>query len=186
MKKNIGSVLGLYPTPSTIIGTVVEGKVNWSTIAHVGIVGVDFIMLSIGKERYTSIGIKENKAVSVNLVSEDMVVEADYVGIVSGSKVDKSQVFKYYMGELNVPIIDKSPLVMECELVDIYDSKDYDNFILKVVHTHVEEDRLNENGNIDYEKVRPVLFELPTASYLRTGDLVAKCWNIGKEYKKSE
>lgn len=28
MKKNIGSVVGLYPTPSTIIGTVVEGKVN--------------------------------------------------------------------------------------------------------------------------------------------------------------
>lgn len=186
MKKNIGSVVGLYPTPSTIIGTVVGDKVNWSNIAHIGIIGLDSIMLSIRKGRYTNLGIKENKTVSVNLVNEDMLVEADYVGIVSGESVDKSQVFKYHMGELkNVPIIDKSPLSMECELVDIYDTKDYDNFILKVVHTHVEEDKLDENGKINYEKVRPLLFEMPTTSYLRTGDVVAKCWNIGREYKNS-
>lgn len=28
-----------------------------------------------------------------------MLVEADYVGIVSGKTVDKSQVFEYHMGE---------------------------------------------------------------------------------------
>ncbi len=185
MKKNIGSVVGLYPTPSTIIGTMVDGKVNWSNIAHIGIVGLDSIMLSIRKGRYTNLGIEQNKTVSVSLVSEDMIVEADYVGIVSGKSVDKSKVFKYHMGELNVPIIDKSPLVMECELVDIYDTQDYANFILKVVHTHVEEDKLDEKGKISYEKIRPLLFEMPTQSYLRTGVVVAKCWNVGKEYKNS-
>ncbi len=183
MKKNVGSVLALYPTPTTIIGTVVDGKVNWSNIAHIGIIGLDSIMLSIRKLRHTNRGIKENKTLTVNLVSEDMLVEADYVGLVSGKNVDKSNIFEYHMGELeNTPIIDKSPLVMECELVDIYDTKDYENFILKVVHTHVEQDKLNENGKIDYEKVRPLLFEMPTASYLKTGDVVAKCWKIGKEY----
>lgn len=186
MKKNIGSVVALYPTPSTIVGTVIGDKVNWINIAHIGIIGLDSIMLSMRKSHYTNQGIKENKTVSVNLVSEDMLVEADYVGLVSGKSVDKSQVFKYHMGELkNAPIIDKSPLSMECEVVDIYDTKDYDNFILKVVHTHVEEDRLDENGKINYEKVRPLLFEMPTHTYLKTGDVVAKCWNIGKEYKNS-
>jgi flavin reductase (DIM6/NTAB) family NADH-FMN oxidoreductase RutF len=165
---------------------VVEGKVNWSNVAHIGIIGLDSIMLSIRKGRHTNIGMKENKTVSVNIVNEDMVVEADYVGLVSGKTVDKSKVFEYHMGELkNVPIIDKSPLAMECELVDIYDTKDYDNFILKVVHTHVEEEALDEKGKIDYEKVRPLLFEMPTTSYLKTGDVVAKCWNIGREYKNS-
>ncbi|KZL91784.1 flavin reductase [Clostridium magnum] len=74
---------------------------------------------------------------------------------------------------------------MECELVDIYDTKDYENFILKVVHTHVEEDKLDENENINYEKVRPLLFEMPTRTYLRTGDVAGKCWSAGKEYKNS-
>ena len=186
MKKNIGSVIGLYPTPTTIVGTVIGDKVTWINIAHIGIIGLDSIMLSMRKSHYSNEGIKKNKTVSVNLVSEDMLIEADYVGIVSGKSVDKSQVFKYHMGELkNAPIIDKSPLAMECEVVDIYDTKDYDNFILKVIHTHVEEDMLDESGNINYEKVRPILFEMPTRSYLKTGDVVAKCWNIGKEYNNS-
>lgn len=184
MKKNIGSVVGLYPTPSTVIGTVVNGTANWANVAHIGIVGLDCIMLSINKVRYTNIGIKENKTVSVNIVSEDMVVAADYVGLVSGHKEDKSEVFAYHMGELNTPIIEQSPLVMECELVDIYDTENYDNFILKVVHTHLDEDKLDKNGKIDYKKVSPVLFEMPTKTYLRTGDEIAKCWNVGREYNK--
>ncbi len=185
MKKKIGSVVALYPTPCTIVGTVIGGKVNWINIAHIGIIGLDSIMLSMGKRHYTNQGIKENKTVSVNLINEDMLVEADYVGIVSGRTTDKSQIFKYHMGELkNVPIIDKSPLAMECEVIDVYDTKDYDNFILKVVQTHVEEDMLDENGRIDFEKVKPLLFEMPARRYLRTGEAVAKCWNIGNEYKK--
>ncbi len=185
MKKDIGSVIALYPTPTTVVGTVVEGKVNWMNIAHIGIIGLDSIMISSRKSHYTNQGIKENRTLSVNLVNEDMLVEADYVGIVSGKKVDKSNVFQYHMGELkNVPIIDKSPLSMECKVIDIYDTENYDNFILKVVHTHVEEEMLDENGKIDYEKLKPLLFEMPTRNYLKTGAVVGKCWNIGNSYNK--
>ena len=185
MKKNIGPVVGLYPTPTTIVGTVVDGKVNWIHIAHIGIIGLDCIMLSSRKTHYSNQGIKENRAASVNLVSEDMLVEADYVGIVSGKTEDKSRVFEYHMGEIkNVPIIEKSPLTMECELIDIYDTELYDNFILKVVHTYAEENMLDENGKLDYMKLKPILFEMPTRSYLKTGEVVAKCWDIGKRYTK--
>lgn len=38
MKKNIGAVNVLYPLPIVIIGTEVEGKPNYITIAHVGII----------------------------------------------------------------------------------------------------------------------------------------------------
>ncbi len=38
MQKNIGSVMGLYPTPVTVVGTVSEGRVNWLPVAHVGVV----------------------------------------------------------------------------------------------------------------------------------------------------
>ena len=37
-KKNLGSILALYPTPVTIIGAMVEGKPNWMLVAHVGII----------------------------------------------------------------------------------------------------------------------------------------------------
>lgn len=50
MKKNIGNVLALYPTPAVVVGTEVNGKVNWLLVAHVGIIGHDLIMLSMFKK----------------------------------------------------------------------------------------------------------------------------------------
>ncbi len=47
--KNIGKVNALYPTPVTIVGTTVDGKINWINIAHVGIIGINEIILSIIK-----------------------------------------------------------------------------------------------------------------------------------------
>jgi len=184
MKKNIGSVVGLYPTPATVIGTVVGDKVNWINIAHIGIVGLDCVMISSRKEHFSNEGFKENKTLSINLINEKILKAADYIGMVSGKKIDKSEVFKYHMGELlNTPLIDDSYLSMECEVVDIYEHGNYDNFILKVVNTYVEEEMLDENGNINYEKIRPILFEMPTRSYLKTGEKVGKCWSIGKDFQ---
>ena len=92
MRKNIGSVLALYPTPVTVVGADVNGKENWLLVAHVGIMGHDHIMISCAKPHYTNQGIKEMGIVSVNLVDETILADADYVGCVSGHKIDKSQV----------------------------------------------------------------------------------------------
>ena len=35
-KKNIGSLLALYPKPMTVVGAEVEGKVNWLVVGHTG------------------------------------------------------------------------------------------------------------------------------------------------------
>lgn len=176
MKKNIGSVVGLYPTPVTILGTEVDGKVNWVNIAHVGIWGVDEILLSMGKIHYSNKGIKENKTVSINIINEEMLVEADYVGLVSGKKVDKSDVFEYFYGELKgTPLIKKAPISMECEVVEVYETETHDNFIVKPINTYVDEEVLSKDGKIDYEKVKPVLFEMPNKQYLSIGKSVGKC-----------
>ena len=132
MKKNIGNVLALYPTPAVVVGTEVNGKVNWLLVAHVGIIGHDLIMLSMFKKHYTNEGVKQTGKVSVNMVNEAMLKRADYVGSVSGAKADKSDVFVYHKGESGTPVIDESPLVMECEVVDNYETETFDNFICKI------------------------------------------------------
>jgi hypothetical protein len=38
MKKSLGGINVLYPTPTVIVGAVVAGKPNFITIAHIGIV----------------------------------------------------------------------------------------------------------------------------------------------------
>lgn len=186
MKKNIGNTLALYPTPAVVVGTEVNGKVNWLLVAHVGIIGHDQIMLSLFKKHYTNEGIKQTGKVSVNIVNEAMLERADYVSCVSGAKEDKSDVFTYHSGEAGTPVIDESPLVMECEVVDNYETETFDNFICKITNTYVDEDCLNEKGKPDYDKLKPVLFEMPNYTYLRTGDTIGKCTSFGKEYKKDE
>ncbi len=180
MKKNIGSSVALYPTPLVVVGTMVNGKPNWVLVGHLGIIGHDRIMVSLSKSHYTNRGIRESKILSVNIVDECMLERADYVGCVSGAKIDKSRVFGYHLGEAGAPIIDDAPVAMECTLDDIYETAGFESFICSVANVYAEESVLNETGKIDYHALKPVLFEMPTYEYLRTGDVIGKCMKMHK------
>ena len=170
MKKNLGNTLALYPTPAVVVGTMVNGKPNWVLVGHLGIIGHDRILVSLAK---------------VHIIDDKLLQRADYVGCVSGAKVDKSKVFDYHTSENGTPIIDDSPLVLDCEVVDNYETDTFDSFICRISATYAEETVLGENGKIDYGKLKPILFEMPTYSYLRTGEVVAKCMTLGKELKEN-
>lgn len=180
-KKNLGNLLALYPKPMTVVGAEIEEKVNWLVVGHTGVIGHDRILVSMSKSHYTNQGIKQSKQLSVNLVSREMLPKADYVGSVSGATVDKSEVFAYHIGENGTPVIDVSPLTMECEVVDIYETDGFDNFICAIVNTYASPDVLGSNGKLDYTKLKPVLFEFPTYSYLVTGEVIGKCLNLDKQ-----
>ena len=179
-KKNIGSLLALYPKPMTVVGAEVNGKVNWLVVGHTGIIGHDRILVSMSKSHYTNQGIKASKKLSINLVSREMLPKADYVGSVSGASVDKSEVFDFHWGENGSPVIDASPLTMECNVVDIYETEGFDNFICSIVNTYAAPEVLDSEGKLDYTRLKPVLFEFPTYSYLATGEIIGKCRNLEK------
>ncbi len=182
MHKNIGNTFGLYPTPVTIVGMKTDDSINWINIAHIGIIGVNRIMISSNKVHYSNQYIKKNKFVSINLVDKPLLEKADYVGIVSGKNIDKSKVFDYYISDYKeVPIISNSPIAMECELVDIYETDTHDNFIFTICNTFVKEEVLNDDNKIDFIKASPILFEMPTKTYISLGDVVGKCWSDGKD-----
>ncbi len=185
MQKNIGSVMGLYPTPVTIVGTTVEGRVNWLPVAHVGIVEHHTFLISVDKNHeFSNRGIQENKTVSVSLVDQKMLEAADYCGTVKGADTDKSDIFQYHFGELKgAPIIDDAPLSMECQIIEQFEVGNFNNYIVKPVNTYVQEEFLNERNKVNYEKMSPVLFEFQNAQYLSTGNVIGKCWSIGKNYR---
>ena len=180
-KQNIGSVLALYPKLMTVIGAEVDGKVNWLVVGHTGIIGHDRILVSMSKSHYTNQGIRESKRLSVNLVSREMLPKADYVGSVSGASVDKSAAFEYHWGENGTPVIDASPLTMECDVVDIYETEGFDNFVCSIANTYADPGMLDDKGKLDYTRLKPVLFEFPTYSYLATGEIIGKCLNLDKQ-----
>lgn len=180
-KKNIGNVLALYPKPMTVVGAEVEGKVNWLVVGHTGIIGHDRVLVSMSKSHYTNQGIRKSKKLSINLVSREMLPQADYVGSVSGASVNKSGVFKYHWGENGTPVIDASPLTMECNVEDIFETEGFDNFICSIANTYAAPEVLDSEGKLDYTQLNPVLFEFPTYSYIATGEIIGKCLNLDKQ-----
>ena len=175
MKKNVGSLLALYPTPVTVIGAMNGDKPTWTLVAHVGIIGHDRVLVSLAAPHFINGCIKQTKKLSINLVDEAMLPLADYVGSVSGAKADKSAVFAYDLGKAGAPVIRQSPLTMECSVADVYSTPNFESFICTVDNTWVAEEHLNETGKINYETLKPVLFEFPTYQYLKTGDVLGKC-----------
>lgn len=184
-KKNVGPVNALYPMPVVLVGTEVEGKVNYLTIAHVGIIGMDTLSVSVNKNHYSNRGIRKNKTLSINFPTENMVIETDYAGIVSGARVDKSDLFESFYGELKgAPMIKQAPISMECEVVDIIDMSTHDAFIVKPHNTYCAEAVLTD-GKIDPAKIKPILFDMHTRRYWKLGEPFAQCWSVGKQYTKN-
>ena len=187
MKTKLGGVNALYPSLTVIVGTVVEGRPNFITVAHVGIMNhgtPQYISMGLGKAHYSNRGIKENGVFSVNLPPESLVAETDYLGMVSGKNVDKSGVFELFYGEMPAaPMIKACPVNMECRLERIVDFPTHEVFVGEIVETHADEAVLKA-GKIDVTKVRPLLFDMASVKYYGLGPEIAPCWNIGKSMKK--
>lgn len=182
MKKQIGNTLALYPTPLAVVGTIMDGKPNWLLAGHIGIIGHDRVMVSLAKPHYTNRGIKATRTLSINIVDEAMLPKADYTGCVSGSKVDKSELFRYQIGEGGAPLINDAPVCMSCTVEDIYETEGFESFICRIAATCAEESVLTAEGKIDYRTLKPVLFEFPTYEYLKTGEVIGKCKNLGENH----
>ena len=183
MKIDLGAKNCLYPLPTTLVGALVDGKPNYVTIAHVGVIEHGSVSLSMNKSHYTNAGIKANGTFSINIPSVKMVKKTDHCGLVSGKTTDKAALFKTFYGKLKTaPMIEECPLNRECTLVKTVDFPTHDIFIGTVAATYCDEAALTE-GTVDFSKVQPILFVMNDKSYWKLGDKFAKAWDVGKEPK---
>jgi flavin reductase (DIM6/NTAB) family NADH-FMN oxidoreductase RutF len=184
MKIDLGAKNCLYPMPTTLVGGLVNGKPNYVTIAHVGIMDLESVSLGMNKLHYTNSGIRANKTFSINIPSTKMVKETDFCGLVTGKNKNKAEIFKTFYGKLKTaPMIEQCSINMECELVKTVDFPNHDIFIGKIVATYCENTILTD-GVVDFEKVQPILFVMNDRSYWSIGKKIAKAWDVGKELIK--
>jgi flavin reductase (DIM6/NTAB) family NADH-FMN oxidoreductase RutF len=186
MKTKLGSKPLLFPHPVALVGADVDGKPNYMTIAFIGVVNMNPGMIAFGGNRkhHTNRGILANKTFSVNIPSEAMLEAADYVGLNSGEKTDKSGLFEAFYGVLkNAPMITECPISMECKLLQTLDLGGLDTiFIGEIVETYADESVLTA-GNPDIAKVKPFVFSMSDNRYHAVGRPLGKAWSIGKDYK---
>ncbi|GAI72439.1 Flavoredoxin [subsurface metagenome] len=178
----------IYPMPVLLVGSNVNDKPNFMAVAWGGIANGEPPMISVAirHSRYTYRGIKQNSTFSVNIPSSDMVREADYCGITSGSKVNKVEVcrFKVFYGKLgNAPLIEQCPINLECKVMHILELGSHALVVGRIEETYVSESCLTD-GKPDVNKIKPFIYtEDPAIHYQAFGDVIAKAFSVGKELK---
>jgi len=187
-KKTFGPQPWLYPMPAVLLGVKVEGKANFMTVAWSGITAhtPPALMVGIYKERYTLKGIKPQGVFSVNVPSVEQVELVDYCGIYSGTKRDKSKLFKIFYGVLKeAPLIEECPISLECQVKHLLELGSHIAVLGEIKETHVSESCLID-GKIDTRKINPLIFSVPDRQYWQIGKAVARAFQVGKEKTEKE
>lgn len=183
MRKNIGVKPALYPQPVMIIGTYNEdGTANAMNAAWGGMCGEDLIIIDLGPHRTTE-NIKRTAAFTVSVADEKNVVEADYVGVVSGDDVpDKLEKAGWTTAKsdfVNAPIINELPMAFECELVEF---SPY-GVVGKIKNVSIDESVLNEDGSLNIEKMGVITFDPINMAYVKLGEKVGNAFSDGNKMK---
>jgi len=185
-KQLLGPQTLVYPMPALLLGANVEGRPNFMTVAWGGIACGESPMLSVAirHARHTLKGIRQNMTFSANVPSASQAKEADYCGIVSGSKADKARAcgFKVFYGKLeSAPLIEQCPVNLECRVVHILDLGSHSLVIGRIEETHVSEECL-VNGKPDVVKINPLTYVTsPAARYQGLGEIIGPAFRMGRE-----
>jgi flavin reductase (DIM6/NTAB) family NADH-FMN oxidoreductase RutF len=170
--------------PVCLIGAMVKGRANFCAVAWFTVLDDEppAIAVVLGKDRATMEGIEDNGTFSVNIPTGSNVSAVDYCGINSGHEVDKSEVFSVSFGTLGTaPLADECPVSAECRLSKVIEFPGTDMVIGEVVQLHVDRGLL-EDGKVDVESLRPLLYSFPGGPYLSIGPSVAEAFKVGKTF----
>lgn len=187
-KRSFGPQPWLFPNPTVLVGTVVDGQPNVAAYAWSGITGGDppTISVAVRHSRYTLEGILQNREFSVNIPSEELIKETDYCGIVSGRYTDKIADcgFTVSYGELQgAPLIAQCAVSLECKVLHILNLGIHNLVIGEVIETYVAEDCITDNMP-DIMKIRPIIYSRGAkAKYNAVGKIIGTPFQTGLDLK---
>ena len=146
-----------------------------------GIYDFGKIYISLSKHKTTD-NLELKKVFIVGIATKKTEEISDYFGVVSGTKADKiakSGVHVVKSNFVDAPIIEEYPLTLECTI----DSFEDGELIGSVVNCSVDEEYLDENGNIDVDKMEIITFDMVSNTYRLLGDIVGHVFKDGLELK---
>jgi flavin reductase (DIM6/NTAB) family NADH-FMN oxidoreductase RutF len=187
MKKSIGAKTFHFPAPVWLVGTyAADGRPNLMAASWTGICCSQppCVMVSIRKARHTYDNLVARKAFTLSVPSEAQVKLADYMGLVSGRKVDKFEQagLTAVRGEhVDAPYAEEFPAVMECRLIHTLELGSHTQFIGEIMDVKIDAEALDERGKPLVEKLRPFTY---MDGYWAIGDYLGDAYTVGKEIGK--
>ena len=185
MRKNFQDV-GFYPQPVLIVGTYDEhGVPDAMNVGWAGLVGSKYVELNISRGHKTTENIFQKGAFTASFADRAHLVQADYVGLVSGharpDKIASAGLHPMKSDFVDAPLFEEFPLTLECRVAEITDGPGGVRIIGEVVNMSAEE-RILTGGKVDLDKLQPVVFDASANVYRAVGEAVGHAWQEGKVY----
>lgn len=182
----------IYPLPAVLVtcGDSIE-NFNVLTIAWTGTICSDPAMcyISVRKERHSYPIIEQCREFVINLTTEELARATDWCGVKSGREYNKFEAMNLTLGEaaiVKAPIINESPINIECRVKQIVPLGSHDMFIAEVVNVMADETYIDsETGKFELEKAAPLIYS--HGFYYGVGKEIGKFgWSVQKKRKSKK
>lgn len=186
-KRQLGPCVTFFPQPTTLVSSVGnDGQVNIMTASWVGIVSKTppTMAVSLNVNRATYEQIRQTGCFVVNLVPASLAVEADFCGLKSGRDEDKliaAGLTPVPASKVAAPLLDESPLNVECVLRDEVELGEYRLLLGEIVEIHAAEQAFTESGSMDARVFDPLVYLGGIREYWNLGQKQADAYKDGKQ-----
>lgn len=178
-RKSVGTHFSMCVQPSFIIGTNNEdGTHNFAPITWVSITNEKddeyLLIISMFGTKTTKQNVIRTGILSVNLVSTDMLELMDYFGT-HHAKDGKKDDITYNVSRgviVDVPVLEASRWVYECEVVQSIEIGDSTTFFCKIKNVQIDEQlECADTFDVNLTKLDPVIY---SGMYHSIGNLLGK------------
>ncbi|MDE6487106.1 MAG: flavin reductase family protein [Muribaculaceae bacterium] len=178
----------MLPQPVLIIGTYNEdGTPNAMNAAWGGQWDYHEIMISMGNHATTH-NLNRCGDFTVAFATEDTLVAADFVGIVSGrnvpDKTARASLKAVASKHVNAPVFPAFPMTLECRIKQKLDESETGYYIIaEIVNILCDEAFLAEDGKPDVEKMHLITFDPVHNGYITLGHRAGNAFHDGQALK---
>lgn len=186
--KNFKPQAWMLPQPVLIIGTYnADGTPNAMNAAWGGQWDYHEIMISMGNHATTH-NLNRCGDFTVAFATENTLVPADYVGIVSGrnvpDKVARAGLEAVKAEHVDAPVFSAFPMTLECRIKQKLDESETGYYIIaEILNIVCDEAFLAEDGKPDVEKMRLITFDPMHNGYITLGHRAGNAFLDGQALK---
>ena len=175
----------MYPLPVLIVGTYGEdGTPDAMNVAYGGVLNAARLQINIGVRHKTSDNIKLKKEFTVGIAGKANLVPSDYVGIASGhdvkDKIKKTGWTVVSSENVDAPVFSELPITLECRVEEINQYDKTLRIVAEIVNTIVDDKVLDDDGNVDADKLEAISYDPSTHAYRILGEVVGQAFADGK------
>ena len=180
----------LYPIPAVMVSCGTMENSNIITVAWTGILNTNpaLVYISIRPTRYSYDIIKKQSEFVINLTTQDLAYATDWCGVKSGRDFDKFKTMHLTKQKANFvkcPMIEQSPVSIECKVRQIKELGSHHMFIAEVLAIHADEKYIDKNGAFDISKCNLIAYS--NGGYYSLGKKVGKFgFSVQKKKKQKK